>query len=139
MAGTTGKTSEVWEIMLTVRMQGDGTAVVRLPAQVDYDNASAVGAQCEDLVRQGCAVLVVDASRVEYLDSSGVSMLIMLSRVLEERSGTLRIAAFNSHYQQIWRLLGLEALFPLSPTVGAALPAPDPGDRTGATESSGCA
>lgn len=120
--------------MLTVRMQGDDTAVVRLPHQVDYDNASAVGAQCEDLVKQGRTTLVVDASEMEYLDSSGITMLITLSRAAQAHSGTLHLAAFNSHYRQIWDMLGLEALIPLSPSVPAALsassaggPAPVPG------------
>jgi anti-sigma B factor antagonist len=109
--------------MLTVRTLGEGVAVAGLPKQVDFDNASLVGAQCEDLVRQGCAYLVVDASGVEYLDSSGISMLITLSRILADRSGALRIAGFNVHYRQIWTMLGLDDLLPLSPTVQAALPA----------------
>ncbi|WP_448316469.1 STAS domain-containing protein, partial [Streptomyces sp. CO7] len=102
--------------MLTVRTQGENTAVVKLPRQVDYDNASAVGAQCEDLVKRGFTTLVVDASEMEYLDSSGITMLIRLSRTAEACSGALRLAAFNDHYQQIWHMLGLDALFPLSPT-----------------------
>ncbi|MFD5271647.1 hypothetical protein [Streptomyces sp. NPDC058335] len=50
--------------MLTVRMQHQGTVVAQLPEQVDYDNAILVGAQCEDLVRQGCVILVLDACRL---------------------------------------------------------------------------
>ncbi|MER5475783.1 STAS domain-containing protein [Streptomyces sp. NPDC002734] len=109
--------------MLTVRTQGEDTAVVRLPPQVDYDNASVVGAQCEDLIKRGLTTLVMDASGMEYLDSSGITMLITLSRTAEAHSGVLRLAAFNDHYQQIWHMLGLDALFPLSPTVPDALPA----------------
>ncbi|USQ85482.1 STAS domain-containing protein [Streptomyces phaeoluteigriseus] len=107
--------------MLTVLMQHEGTVVAQLPEQVDYDNATLVGAQCEDLVRHGCATLVLDASRVDYLDSSGISMIIKLSRILGDHAGTLRVANFNAHYHQVWRLLGLDSLFPVSPTVQAAL------------------
>ncbi|WP_166020177.1 STAS domain-containing protein [Streptomyces chilikensis] len=122
--------------MLTVRMQGENTAVVRLPQQVDYDNASVVGAECEELVRRGCTTLVVDASLMEYLDSSGISMLIMVSRTADAHAGTLRLAAFNDHYQQIWHMLGLETLLPLSPTVGAALSAPGADEPAEALEAS---
>ncbi|MFE6364839.1 STAS domain-containing protein [Streptomyces sp. NPDC057806] len=109
--------------MVTVRMQNADTAVAQLPNRVDYDNASMVGAQCEDLVRQGCSTLVLDASQVEHLDSSGVSMIIRLWRLLDERAGALRIAALSAHYHQVWRILGLESLLPLCRTVRAALPA----------------
>ncbi|UFR06839.1 STAS domain-containing protein [Streptomyces sp. Go40/10] len=110
--------------MLTVRMQGETTTVAQLPREIDYDAAPLVGAQCEDLIRQGCATLVLDASRLEYLDSSGVSMIITLSRRLDDRAGTLRLAALNAHYQSVWTLLGLDTLLPVFPTTDAALNAP---------------
>ncbi|MGV9558791.1 STAS domain-containing protein [Streptomyces sp. NPDC003401] len=107
--------------MVTVRMRHQDTAVVQLPEEVDYDNASLVGAGCEDLVGQGCTTLVLDASRTEHLDSSGISMIIGLTRFLDDRAGTLRVAALHDHHRKVWHLLGLEALLPLFPTVHDAL------------------
>ncbi|CAM5297279.1 MULTISPECIES: STAS domain-containing protein [Streptomyces] len=107
--------------MLRVRVRHADTTVVRLPTEVDYDNASDIGARCEDLIKEGCGTLVLDASEVQYLDSSGVSMIITLSRALDNHAGTLRLAALSDHYQQVWRLLGLGTLLPVFPTVHAAL------------------
>ncbi|WP_293992764.1 STAS domain-containing protein [Streptomyces sp.] len=107
--------------MLRVLVRHADTTVVRLPTEVDYDNASDIGARCQDLIREGCATLVLDASDVHYLDSSGVSMIITLSRALDNHAGTLRLAALSDHYQQVWRLLGLDTLLPVFPTVHAAL------------------
>ncbi|MEU3856528.1 STAS domain-containing protein [Streptomyces sp. NPDC028722] len=106
--------------MITVRMQHGDTMVAQLPEEIDYDNAPMVGAQCEDLIRQGCRTLILDASTVRYLDSSAISMLILLLRLLDKHDGSLRLAALDDHYQQTLRLLGLDALFPLYPTVEAA-------------------
>ncbi|MEU6591426.1 STAS domain-containing protein [Streptomyces sp. NPDC046881] len=125
--------------MLTVRMQGENTTVAGLPEKIDYDTAPLVGAQCEDLIRQGCTTLVLDASRLEYLDSSGVSMFITLWRILDDRAGTLRLAAFQSHYHHVWSILGLDALLPLFPTSDAALNAPATPVRTGERVDRGCA
>ncbi|MFG2129698.1 STAS domain-containing protein [Streptomyces sp. NPDC048751] len=107
--------------MLRVRVRYADTTVVRLPTEVDYDNAADIGARCEDLLKEGCATLVLDASDVQYLDSSGVGMIITLSRALDDRAGTLRLAALSDHYQQVWRILGLETLLPVFRTVQAAL------------------
>lgn len=123
--------------MLTVRMQHEDTTVAQLPEEVDYDNASLVGAQCEDLVKRGCSTLVLDASRVRYLDSSGISMIITLSRILDGHAGALRLAALDAHYQQVWRLLGLDSLLPVFRTVKAALEAPAGGGRTRTSKSVG--
>jgi anti-sigma B factor antagonist len=115
--------------MLSVRMRRADTAVALLPEQVDFDNASVVRAQCENLVRQGCRRLVLDASEVRHLDSSGIGMIVSLSHVLSGLDGTLRLAALDDHHRQVWRILGLDDLLPLSPTVddalGPAVPAPE--------------
>ncbi|MFF1280451.1 STAS domain-containing protein [Streptomyces sp. NPDC058299] len=106
--------------MITVRRQHGDTMVAQLPEEIDYDNAPMVGAQCEELIRQGCRTLILDASTVQYLDSSAISMLILLLRLLDEHGGSLRLATLDAHYQQTLRLLGLDSLFPLYPTVEAA-------------------
>lgn len=120
--------------MLTVRMQHEDATIAQLPETVDYDNTPLVGAQCEDLVNRGCTTLVLDASQVQYMDSSGISMLITLSRTLNRRAGNLRVAALSAHYEQVWRMLGLEEVFPVFPTVNAALQPPAAGDIPGTPE-----
>lgn len=45
-------------------------------------------------------------------DSSGISMLVTLSRTLGERAGTLRLAALPAHYGRVWRVRGLEEVNP---------------------------
>ncbi|MEU2338405.1 STAS domain-containing protein [Streptomyces sp. NPDC006654] len=120
--------------MLTVRTQHEDAAIAQLPETVDYDNAPVVGAQCEDLVNRGCTTLVLDASQVQYMDSSGISMLITLSRTLGRRAGTLRVAALSDHYEQVWDLLGLREVFPVFSSVRAALQSPATGRIAGAPE-----
>ncbi|MEW2303062.1 STAS domain-containing protein [Streptomyces sp. NPDC006655] len=107
--------------MLRVLVRHADTTVVRLPSEVDYENADVVGARCEALIREGCRTLVLDASDVQYLDSSGISMIITLSRLLDDHAGALRLAALSDNYRQVWRLLGLDSLLPVFPTVNAAL------------------
>ncbi|MEU8468003.1 hypothetical protein AB0F30_08760 [Streptomyces sp. NPDC029006] len=36
-----------------------------------------------------------------YTDSSGISMLITLSRTLGQRADTLSVAALSAHYEQV--------------------------------------
>ncbi|MEU3518321.1 STAS domain-containing protein [Streptomyces sp. NPDC006654] len=83
--------------MLRVRARHADTTVVRLPTEVNYGNASDLGARCEDLIKEGCGTPVPDASEVQYLDSSGVSMIITLFRALDNHGGTLRFAALSDH------------------------------------------
>ncbi|MEU3830511.1 anti-sigma factor antagonist [Streptomyces sp. SID486] len=120
--------------MLRVRVQHADTTVVQLPNEVDYDNASDIGTWCEDLIKDGCRTLVLDASEVQYLDSSGISLIITLSRTLDDHAGTLRLAALGDHYQQVWRVLGLDTLLPVFPTVQAALEGRVAGARADDTE-----
>ncbi len=123
--------------MLRVRVHQADTTVVRLPSEFDHENASDIGARCEDLIRKGCTTLVLDASDVQYLDSSGVSVIVALSSALDSQAGTLRLAALSDHYQQVWRLLGLDTLLPVFPTVHASLDGQDAGACADTAESLG--
>lgn len=118
--------------MVTVTLQDGDLSVAVLPEEVDYDNARLVGAQCEFLVRHGCRTLVVDASRAKHLDSSAVSMLVLLHRIIEEHGGCLRIAGLDAYYRSVFRILGVDKVFSLFPTAQAAATEPSPaaGTRT---------
>ncbi|WNZ08158.1 STAS domain-containing protein [Streptomyces sp. 11x1] len=107
--------------MLRVRVQHADTTVVRLPSEVDHENASDISARCQELIEKGCTTLVLDASDVQYLDSSGVSVIVALSSALDSHAGALRLASLSDHYRQVWRLLGLDTLLPVFLTVHAAL------------------
>ncbi len=62
--------------VIEVGFDPDGTQVVRLCGEVDISNATEIGAELERIVGTGTRRLVVDMSALEFMDSSGIAMLL---------------------------------------------------------------
>lgn len=52
-------------------------------------------------------VTLCDFSDVDYINSSGIAMLIRLLRQSMTKGGSLRARGLSPHYQKIFRMVGL--------------------------------
>ncbi|HSP45498.1 MAG TPA: STAS domain-containing protein [Chthoniobacterales bacterium] len=68
--------------------------------------------------------LVVDLSRVPYIDSSGIAVLIGAMQSLEHEGGTFRLAGPQEGVRLILESAKLDKYFHLFPDVKAAISAP---------------
>jgi len=101
---------------------GTDEDVLILSADGGIDSASA-----EDLVRElatlvdaGARKLIVDCSRIRYISSYGIAVLVRLHKKLADRGGDVKLAALESGVVRVIELLGLERVFALYPNVDAA-------------------
>ncbi|KUH39026.1 MULTISPECIES: STAS domain-containing protein [Streptomyces] len=68
---------------------------------------------------------VLDFRDVTFMDSSGVNVLVVANNAARARGGWLRLAHTPTPVLQLLRIVGLDALLPLHPTLEDAL-APRP-------------
>jgi len=74
--------------------QRDGEVVVaRLTGELDVSVAEKTGRQIADAVPSSAAGVVVDMGELEFMDSSGVSMLFSLARRVGSHRQQLRVVA----------------------------------------------
>jgi anti-sigma B factor antagonist len=57
-----------------------GTPIVRISGEVDLSNADSIAAVIEPIVAKRPERLIVDASALEFMDSSGIALLIGWAR-----------------------------------------------------------
>lgn len=80
--------------LVDVRIEERGGVVVaRVTGELDLASARATGDALEHAVPTSARGLVVDFSELEFIDSSGVSMLFGLARLLGGRRQALRLVA----------------------------------------------
>lgn len=113
---------------------GERTAVVVVTGDVDLHTASVLRAQALGAVGQGARHLVLDMAEVDFVDSTGLSTLIVLMHATQEAGGSLRIASVPDRLVRMVTMTGISQLLPLHDTVAdalAALAAGDAADGTG--------
>jgi len=72
---------------------GDDVVVARLTGELDIAGAEATGRRIAEAVPSSARGVVVDMTELEFIDSSGVSMLFGLARRVGSRRQELRVVA----------------------------------------------
>jgi anti-sigma B factor antagonist len=112
---------------LTLAERHDGNAVV-LSAEgiVDMAAAPALTDQIRAILRQRPAVLVIDFTRVDFLASAGMTVLMEADRKCEELDISFRVVAQGPVTVKPMQLLGIDDLLAIYPTVATALQGASP-------------
>ena len=64
--------------------------------------------------------VVLDISHLDYVDSSGVGMLVSCLTKMKKAGGEMKVAGANPRIRRIFSMTGVESLMPLFDTVDAA-------------------
>src|ERR1051325_8956708 len=89
----------------------DSVAVIALGGEVDVYTSPRLKQEMVDLLNKGTVKLVIDLSAVEYLDSTGLGVLIGGLKRAREREGDLRLICDNLRILRIFEITGLTKIF----------------------------
>lgn len=96
-------------------------AVVALPAEIDIANADGVGAQLRSAVTPGVTIVIADLTSTVFCDSSGMRHLLLAHDYAVAHDAQLRLALPPGHVLRILKLMGLDHLLAIYPSLAAAL------------------
>ena len=97
--------------------------VLPLEGQIDLHVSPGIAASLEAMINHRPVRLVVDLSRVSYIDSSGLAVLINGMQTVENYGGRFMLAGVQSSVRSILETAGLGRFFLSFPHVDAALAA----------------
>jgi len=82
-----------------------------LEGEVDVYTAPVLRQAILDQVEAGVKHLLIDLTRVEYLDSTGLGILIGGVKRLKEQGGSLRLVGPSARITRIFEITGLNKIF----------------------------
>jgi anti-sigma B factor antagonist len=112
------------DLSLSTKTEGDHT-VVTVGGEIDVYTAPKLREQLIDLVSAGSYHLVVDMEKVDFLDSTGLGVLVGGLKRVRAHEGTLRLVCTEERILKIFRITGLTKVFPIHASVDEALAATD--------------
>ncbi|MFC7846190.1 anti-sigma factor antagonist [Streptomyces sp. NPDC001046] len=102
-----------------------GHTVLEFRGEIDLAAAAEIAPHLERETGRAAARVVLDLSRIEFFDCSGLRLLYRArSRVLE-RDGYVLLVCSHPLTLRILRITGLSRLLPPQPTLDAALELPE--------------
>jgi anti-sigma B factor antagonist len=115
---------DVVDLSLSTRSVGDHTVVV-VGGEIDVYTAPKLREQLIDLVSAGSYHIVVDMENVEFLDSTGLGVLVGGLKRVRAHDGSLRLVCTQERILKIFRITGLTKVFPIHGSVDEAVAATD--------------
>src|SRR5712691_518606 len=107
----------------SLQQHKNGVVVVGVDGQLIVGNRQELKQKVLDALDGGARKFVVDFTKTGYIDSSGLGVLVSLSKKIREQSGDLRLAGLNEDLQTLFELTKLDTLFAITRTPEEALAA----------------
>ena len=101
----------------------DGIEVVDVEGEIDVYTAPRLRELLIDLVNTHKYQLVVNMEKVEFLDSTGLGVLVGGLKRLRPLGGSVDIVCTQQRVLKIFRITGLTKVFDIYETVGQAIAA----------------
>ncbi len=94
----------------SVTKQG-GVTVIDVEGQLIVGNRQELKSKVLEELDGGDRKFVIDFSRTGYIDSSGLGVLVSLSKKIREQGGELRLSSLNEDLRTLFELTKLDTLF----------------------------
>ena len=117
----------------------DRHALVTMPERIDQPGAAAMSEQLLTIVDDDVLVLILDMTGTAECDHAGGDMVARVYHRAVACGTGLRLVATGEKVLRVLTLTGIDRLVPVYASVGAALAATSPGERTAALGRTGAA
>lgn len=108
------------DLSLSTRTEGDRT-IVEVGGEIDVYTAPRLREQLVDLVADGKYHLVVDMERVDFLDSTGLGVLVGGLKRVRTMDGDLELVCASEKILKVFRITGLTKVFTIHASIDDAL------------------
>jgi anti-sigma B factor antagonist len=106
-------------------------AVLHPSGRIDVASSNTIRQFILDTIDSGIKYMVVDLQEVEFMDSSGLSVLVSGVKALRKMGGMLTICNANPQIRTALRLTMLDKVFPVYESVESAMIAAQIEDAAG--------
>lgn len=108
------------DLTLTTRDAG-GKTIVAVAGEIDVYTAPKLRDKITELVADGVYDIVIDMEEVEFLDSTGLGVLVGGLKKVRAHDGSMRLICNQERLLKIFRITGLAKVFAIHSSQADAL------------------
>lgn len=101
--------------------KSDDITIVDVDGQLIVGNRQELKQKVLEELERGERKFLIDFTNTGYIDSSGLGVLVSLSKKIREQEGELRLAGLNEDLRTLFELTKLDTLFIITDTREEAL------------------
>ena len=115
--------SDIFPNALAVMVSPNSSNVLPLEGEIDLHVSPRIASSLQSLIAPKPPRVVVDLSKVSYIDSSGLAVLIEGMQNVTAYGGRFALAGLQESVRPIFEIARLDQVFKIYPDVDAALAA----------------
>ena len=108
-------------VEISSQVLGDGTVVVKPVGTLDVFTFLELKKHIEEQARAKGVLMIVDLSRVDYIASSGWSVLLSRRQAIKRDGGNLSVFAMNENLRRVYDSMRIDKMLPSAPDELGAL------------------
>jgi len=108
------------DLKVNDRTTDDGLTVITVEGEIDVYTAPKLREKLIDLVNKGKFHLLVDMEKVEFLDSTGLGVLVGGLKRVRAHDGSLELVCTQERILKIFRITGLTKVFGIHDSIAEA-------------------
>lgn len=85
----------------------DGVTVIEFEGEIDTNTSIEAEALFAKLIGQGKKQIVANFSKLDYITSAGISVLIKAEKQLKSKNGDIAFCCFNHNIQDVFHIAGI--------------------------------
>ena len=89
----------------------DDVTLIEIGGQLIVGNRQLLKEQVLDQLERGDRKFIVDFSKTDFIDSSGLGVLVTLSKKIREQEGQLSLVSLSEDLRTLFELTKLDTLF----------------------------
>jgi len=105
---------------VSTRTQGDVT-IAAIAGSLDSITSPQAQQALDAIVAQGAQKIAVDCSKLDYISSAGLRVLLGLAKQLMAKGGSLRTFGLNQTVREVFEISGFSTIFRVFTTESEAL------------------
>jgi anti-sigma B factor antagonist len=107
-------------LQVSTEKPGEAT-VVHATGELDLHTAPTLQAELDGAIAAGAGLVIVDLSQVDFMDSTGLSVIVATVAALREQRGELRVVSATDRITKVFTLTGVDQQVGMFSSVAEAL------------------
>lgn len=100
-------------MQLTIEALGDVGVVRVQEAKLTYPILAGFFSEVRQLIDAGSRKILIDLSAVSYIDSASIGCLMDVHRLLQEKSGALKLSGLQPRVETMLSMTGVHKIIPI--------------------------
>jgi len=103
--------------------QAGDVAIVKLAGRLDSSAAQAAEESFAQMLGSGSPRLAIDMSRLEYISSAGLRVLLVVAKKVQQAKGKMVLFGLLPNVREVFSVSGFDKIFAIQADVDAAVAA----------------